>query len=185
VKMLFDQNLSRHLVGRVSDEFFDSRHVTETGLDPATEDEIWAFAGEHGFVIVPEDSDFRQLAFLNGPPPKAVWLQLGNASTNEIHTAKGDNQDVKRPYIHDRHPAYTNEATDLLCQRAANGSHRRPNNAAIPSRRGLGWHCFVGGNRRRIGLGQRSGLVLRQTSGTPRSPLTSPASASKKICCTG
>ena len=30
------------------------------------------------------DSDSRQLAFLNGPPPKAVWLRLGNASTNEI-----------------------------------------------------------------------------------------------------
>ena len=98
MKLLFDQNLSRHLVGRLSAEFADSRHVTEVGLDTATDNEIWAFAGEHGFVIVSKDSDFRQLAFLNGPPPKAVWLQLGNASTNEIQTALRDNKDAMRDF---------------------------------------------------------------------------------------
>ncbi|MGE3326743.1 MAG: DUF5615 family PIN-like protein [Acidimicrobiia bacterium] len=33
--------------------------------------------------IVSKDSDFRQLAFLYGPPPKVVWLQVANASTTE------------------------------------------------------------------------------------------------------
>ncbi len=66
----------------------------EVGLDTATDNEIWTFAGEHGFMIVSKDSDFRQLAFLNGPPPKAVWLQLGNASTAEICSALRDSQDV-------------------------------------------------------------------------------------------
>lgn len=94
MKLLFDQNLSRHLVGLLSDEYPDSQHVVVVGLDTATDDEIWAFAGEHGFMIVSKDSDFRQLAFLNGPPPKAVWLQLGNASTSEICTALRSNQDV-------------------------------------------------------------------------------------------
>ena len=31
-----------------------------------------------------KDSDFRQLAFLHGPPPKAIWVRLGNATTIEI-----------------------------------------------------------------------------------------------------
>ena len=35
-------------------------------------------------MIVSKDSDFRQLAFLNGPPPKVVWLRLGNVSTLDI-----------------------------------------------------------------------------------------------------
>jgi len=70
VRFLFDQNLSRHLVGMFSVEYPDSRHVTEVGLDAATDAEIWAYAGEHGFVIVSKDSDFRQLAFLHGPPPR-------------------------------------------------------------------------------------------------------------------
>ena len=31
-----------------------------------------------------KDSDFRQLAFLHGPPPKVVWLRIGNVTTVEI-----------------------------------------------------------------------------------------------------
>jgi predicted nuclease of predicted toxin-antitoxin system len=44
----------------------DSRHVTDVGLDTATDAEIWPYAGAHGFVIVSKDSDVRQLAFLHG-----------------------------------------------------------------------------------------------------------------------
>ena len=71
MKLLFDQNLSRRLVGTLSIDYPESSHVTEVGLETATDAEIWTYAGEHGFVIVSKDSDFRQLAFLHGPPPKA------------------------------------------------------------------------------------------------------------------
>jgi len=98
VRLLFDQNLSRHLVRHLADEFPNSRHVTEVGFDVSTDTEIWAYAGEHGFVIASKDSDFRQLAFLNGPPPKAVWLRLGNASTNEILVALKEHQDVMHAF---------------------------------------------------------------------------------------
>jgi len=84
VKLLFDQNLSRHLVGQLRDVFPESEHVTALDLDAATVQEIWRYAGEHGHVIVSKDSDFRQLAFLHGPPPKAVWLRVGNASTTAV-----------------------------------------------------------------------------------------------------
>jgi predicted nuclease of predicted toxin-antitoxin system len=76
VKLLFDQNLSRRLVGTLSIDYPESSHVTEVGLGTATDAEIWTYAGEHGFVIVSKDSDFRQLAFLHGPPPKAIWVRL-------------------------------------------------------------------------------------------------------------
>jgi predicted nuclease of predicted toxin-antitoxin system len=84
VKLLLDQNLSRKLVDRLSDAFPDSRHVTAVGLDTSTDQEIWEYAREHGYLIVSKDSDFRQLAFLHGPPPKAVWLRVGNASTSTV-----------------------------------------------------------------------------------------------------
>lgn len=84
MKLLFDQNLSRHLVGQLRDVFPESEHVTSLDLDAATDQEIWSYAGEHGHVIVSKDSDFRQLAFLHGPPPKAIWLRVGNASTATI-----------------------------------------------------------------------------------------------------
>jgi predicted nuclease of predicted toxin-antitoxin system len=84
VRLLFDQNLSRTLVGDLRDVFPESRHVTALDLDMATDREIWDYAGEHGYLIVSKDSDFRQLAFLHGPPPKVVWLRLGNASTATV-----------------------------------------------------------------------------------------------------
>jgi len=59
VKLLFDQNLSRRLVGMLSIEYPESRHVTEVGLDTATDAVIWSYAGEHDFLIVSKDSDFR------------------------------------------------------------------------------------------------------------------------------
>ena len=42
-------------------------------------------------MIVSKDSDFRQLAFLLGPPPKAIWVRSGNVSTLDI-------RDVLRKY---------------------------------------------------------------------------------------
>ena len=84
MKLLFDQNLSRHLVGQLRDVFPESEHVTALGLDAATDREIWEHAREHGHILVSKDSDFRQLAFLHGPPPKVVWLRVGNASTATV-----------------------------------------------------------------------------------------------------
>lgn len=84
MKLLIDQNLSRLLVSQLESAIPESRHVTELGLDTATDREIWAYARDNDFVIVSKDSDFRQLAFLLGPPPKAIWLAVGNASTADI-----------------------------------------------------------------------------------------------------
>lgn len=84
MKLLFDQNLSRHLVGHLRDVFPESEHVSALGLDGATDEEIWKHAREQGHLIVSKDSDFRQLAFLHGPPPKVLWLRLGNASTASV-----------------------------------------------------------------------------------------------------
>lgn len=31
-----------------------------------------------------KDNDFRQRVFLEGPPPKVIWLAIGNAGTAAI-----------------------------------------------------------------------------------------------------
>lgn len=41
MRLLFDQNLSRHLVRRLAVEFPDSAHVTDVALNTATDVEIW------------------------------------------------------------------------------------------------------------------------------------------------
>ncbi len=84
MKLLYDQNLSRRLVQRLESEFPESRHVADVGLDTATDRAVWEHARAHEFVIVSKDSDFRQLAFLNGAPPKIVWLRVGNVTTDQI-----------------------------------------------------------------------------------------------------
>jgi len=84
VRLLLDQNLSRRLVGMLRDAFPGSVHVAEIDLGAATDREIWDHAKEHGLVLMSKDSDFRQLAFLHGPPPKVVWLRVGNATTAAI-----------------------------------------------------------------------------------------------------
>jgi predicted nuclease of predicted toxin-antitoxin system len=93
VRLLFDQNLLRRLVALLAIEHPRSAHDTEVGLDTATDDEIWTYARDHDLVIVSKDSDFRQLAFLHGPPPKAIWVRLGNVSTTEIYEALRSSQD--------------------------------------------------------------------------------------------
>ena len=68
----------------LSAEYPGSLHVADLGLDTATDREIWDYAAEHGLMIASKDSDFRQLAFLLGPPPKAIWVRSGNVSTLEV-----------------------------------------------------------------------------------------------------
>jgi predicted nuclease of predicted toxin-antitoxin system len=81
---LFDQNLSRRLVSLLRIDFPDSSHVVLLGLDTATDREVWEYARANGFGIVSKDSDFGQLAFLYGAPPKVIWLRVGNQPTANV-----------------------------------------------------------------------------------------------------
>lgn len=65
-------------------EFPDSFHVVLLGLDTATDREVWDYAKANGFGIVSKDSDFGQLAFLYGAPPKVIWLRVGNQPTASV-----------------------------------------------------------------------------------------------------
>lgn len=84
MKLLLDENLSRHLVTRLAEPFPGTTHVTAVGLDQATDRAVWEYARGNDFVIVSKDSDFNDLAFMHGPPPKVNWVRVGNASTSAI-----------------------------------------------------------------------------------------------------
>jgi predicted nuclease of predicted toxin-antitoxin system len=86
LKLLFDQNLSYKLVRSLSDEFPGSAHVRDLGLASAIDIEVWEHAKQFGFTIVSKDTDFSQRGFLFGPPPKVIWIRLGNCSTKEIES---------------------------------------------------------------------------------------------------
>jgi len=97
VKLLFDENLSPRLVASLSAEFPGSVHV-ENALGRAPPDiDIWQYALAHGYAIVSKDNDFRQRAFLSGPPPRVIWLSIGNASTDQIvELLRSKAEDVNR-----------------------------------------------------------------------------------------
>lgn len=80
MRLLFDQNLSPRLPWLLRDVFPGSIHVREIGMHESDDAAVWEYARENGFVIVSKDSDFQQRSLLLGPPPKFVWLRLGNCS---------------------------------------------------------------------------------------------------------
>ena len=84
MKLLLDANLSRRLLKRLAGAFPQSRHANLETLPSRTDHAIWDYAAFHGLTIVSKDNDFRQLSFLYGPPPKVVWLSVGNAGTDLI-----------------------------------------------------------------------------------------------------
>ena len=92
MKFLFDENLSTRLVGGLSDVFPGSVHVRDVGLSGASDEAVWAYAMEHGLTIVSKDSDFHQVSFLRGPPPKVIWIRRGNCTTAAIEALLRSNR---------------------------------------------------------------------------------------------
>ena len=84
MKLLFDQNLSPRLVGRLADLFPDSAHVFPLGLYNVEDGKVWDHARDNGFIMVSKDADFSELSLLYGHPPKLIWLRTGNCTTSQI-----------------------------------------------------------------------------------------------------
>ncbi len=84
MRLLFDQNLSPRLVGRLGDQYPGSLHVQFIGLGSAPDRDVWEYARQHDLVIVTRDADFGELSLLSGFPPKVIWIRRGNCSTGEI-----------------------------------------------------------------------------------------------------
>ena len=76
--ILVDENLpSTLLLGE------DIRHVTDWG-ERRTDTSIWELARREEWVLVTRDTDFYHRLALHGPPPKVVWLRLGNLRRREL-----------------------------------------------------------------------------------------------------
>ena len=84
MRLLFDANVSHKLVRDLAGEYPDSAHVRDVGLSGAEDRQIWDHARTHGFVIVSKDTDFRERSYVEGFPPKVIWLDVGNAGTAAI-----------------------------------------------------------------------------------------------------
>lgn len=65
-------------------EFPGSVHVRGVGLRGAEDRQIWDYGRAQGFAVVSKDTDFRERSFVEGFPPKVIWLDVGNAGTTLI-----------------------------------------------------------------------------------------------------
>lgn len=84
MKLLFDENLSPHLVTLLADAFPQSIHADHVGLHGRPDLELWQYARVHGLILVSKDSDFHELSALFGSPPKVIWLAIGNRATRFV-----------------------------------------------------------------------------------------------------
>jgi predicted nuclease of predicted toxin-antitoxin system len=83
-RLLFDENLAARIAGALADVYPGSVHVGDAGLLSAPDRAIWQHARENGLVIVSKDEDFQRLSIFHGPPPKVIWIRLGNCSTEDV-----------------------------------------------------------------------------------------------------
>jgi predicted nuclease of predicted toxin-antitoxin system len=75
--------------------------VGDVALAPAPDRAIWAYARDHEFVIVSKDEDFHRLSVFHGPPPKVIWIRLGNCSTDDIiHLLQARREEIDAFVVH-------------------------------------------------------------------------------------
>jgi len=75
---LIDNQLPVGLVGHLQKHGLEATHVSQCGLDRASDAEIWGYAKSHNCVIVSKDEDFIHLSSKDPTGPAIVWIRLGN-----------------------------------------------------------------------------------------------------------
>ena len=99
MKLLIDHNLSHKLLHSISAKFPGSVHVKDIGMEKADDLQIWNYAKQNGFTILSQDSDFYDIGFVNGYPPKIIWIRSGNSTTNAISLLLESNHLAIRHFI--------------------------------------------------------------------------------------
>ncbi len=102
MSLLFDQNLSRRLLKLLAAEFPGSEQVLLAGLSTADDRAVWAYASAHGLAIVSKDADFQRLSAALGPPPKVIWLRVGNGPTRDVEALLRSRAADIRAFLADR-----------------------------------------------------------------------------------
>jgi predicted nuclease of predicted toxin-antitoxin system len=81
--LLIDENLPASLAVILP---VSCSHATDLGIQPS-DHSIWLHARHDDWVILTRDTDFFDRIILHGPPPKVIWVRLGNMRRTalEIH----------------------------------------------------------------------------------------------------
>ncbi len=86
MKFLVDNQLPIALARYLASLGVVRKHVFDLGLAESSDNEIWANADRHAYIVISKDEDFCHLA--NGPLRGArfIWIRLGNCRTKTLLT---------------------------------------------------------------------------------------------------
>ena len=84
MNLLIDQNISFRLIKKLEGIYLNLHHVSQLNLTNSSDIDIWGYARKNNFTIVTFDSDFIDISNLKGHPPKIIWLNIGNTSTQNV-----------------------------------------------------------------------------------------------------
>ncbi|MGD9561978.1 MAG: DUF5615 family PIN-like protein [Pyrinomonadaceae bacterium] len=101
MKLLFDENLSHTLTGRLADLFPASAHVRDIGMKATIDPVVWDHAKANDLVIVSKDADMHDLSLVFGNPPKVIWIRLGNCSTQQVEELLRREFEVIKLFVED------------------------------------------------------------------------------------
>ncbi len=81
---LVDAQLPPELARWLRKKGHHARHVFDSDLTKAEDDEIWALAIAENATLITKDGDFTVLRQRLRSGPAVVWLRLGNASNRTL-----------------------------------------------------------------------------------------------------
>lgn len=58
--------------------------IRDLGLRDASDEVVFSRAGEKDVILLTKDADFPELVTRLGPPPKVIWLRIGNTSNYRL-----------------------------------------------------------------------------------------------------
>jgi predicted nuclease of predicted toxin-antitoxin system len=88
LKLLIDNQLPIALAWYLVPLGWAAVHVSNLGLDTATDHTIWKYARDNHLVIVTKDQDFSVFAKQQARiPPQVLWVRLGNCRRQALFDA--------------------------------------------------------------------------------------------------
>ncbi|TCT22831.1 DUF5615 family PIN-like protein [Thiobaca trueperi] len=84
MRFLVDAQLPPALARWLTERGHDAAHVLDLGLLEASDQVIWARAGETGAALVTKDQDFVTLLSITPNGASVVWVRLGNTTRREL-----------------------------------------------------------------------------------------------------
>jgi predicted nuclease of predicted toxin-antitoxin system len=87
VTFLVDNQLPQALARFLVSHGHQADHILDLGMDEASDQAIWNYAGRNGCVIVTKDEDFISLSLQTGAKNQVVWVRLGNCRTPALLAA--------------------------------------------------------------------------------------------------